>query len=72
MNHYRPGTPRAALAVAAFAISLTTWAIFVAAPSAVESGTPSSAITEARQVAPPVADVRLRQADRAAFARGHA
>jgi hypothetical protein len=53
MKHYEPGTPRVAFALAAVAISVITFALFLVAPSSVESGGQLSATTEARQSVSP-------------------
>jgi hypothetical protein len=73
MKHYEFGTPRAAFALAAFAIAAITFGLVVAAPAHIESGGQTTATTEARH-APAPTSVNVAQSRRHAtpVARKHA
>jgi hypothetical protein len=61
MNRYEPGTPRAAFAIAALALSALTMALLVAAPASIEGSTTVLATTPAAVAASRIDVVGSRQ-----------
>jgi hypothetical protein len=57
MNDYRPSTPRAALGIAALAMTAATFVLFVFAPAMMESGGESPDTQMARATSPPDREV---------------